>query len=109
MLRSCARHPDKRKTCLNQLTQLTHEVIQCHIPEEGLSCITDYCKLLCLSFLKLSGFHKYRLPETNIAPARKTSPKESSVPDIHFQVLCKSQGGYKIIYIYIYIYVCMYT
>ena len=28
------------------------------------------------------------LPETNIAPARSPSPKETCLPTIHFQVLC---------------------
>ena len=30
----------------------------------------------------------YTLPETNIAPTRKPSQKENSLPTIHFQVLC---------------------
>ena len=30
----------------------------------------------------------YTLPKTNIAPARKPSQKETSLPTIHFQVLC---------------------
>ena len=28
------------------------------------------------------------LPETNIAPENRTSQKETSIPTIHFQVLC---------------------
>ena len=28
------------------------------------------------------------LPETNIAPKNRSSQKESSIPTIHFQVLC---------------------
>ena len=30
----------------------------------------------------------YTLPETNIAPENRHSQKESSLPTIHFQVLC---------------------
>ena len=33
------------------------------------------------------------LPETNIAPARKPSQKETILSTIHFQVLCLFQGG----------------
>ena len=30
----------------------------------------------------------HTLPETNIAPARKPSPKETSLPTIHLHVPC---------------------
>ena len=32
--------------------------------------------------------HTTTLPETNIAPENRPSQKESSLPTIHFQVLC---------------------
>ena len=34
------------------------------------------------------GFHHITLPETNIAPENGPSQEESSLPIIHFQVLC---------------------
>ena len=34
------------------------------------------------------NFCNLTLPKTNIAPARKPSQKETSLPTIHFQVLC---------------------
>ena len=34
------------------------------------------------------------LPETNIAPENRPSHSETSIPTIHFQVLCQFQGGY---------------
>ncbi len=35
----------------------------------------------------------FTLPETNIAPEKRPSQKETSIPTIHFQVLCWFQGG----------------
>ena len=34
-----------------------------------------------------------RLPKTNIAPEGRPSEKETNIPTIHLQVLCKFQGG----------------
>ena len=40
-------------------------------------------------FEQLGIFHlSATLPETNIAPENRPSQKESSLPTIHFQVLC---------------------
>ena len=35
------------------------------------------------------------LLKTNIATENRPSQKETSIPTIHFQVLCKFQGGYE--------------
>ena len=34
------------------------------------------------------------LPETNIAPENRLSQEETSIPTLHFQVLCLFQVGY---------------
>ena len=37
----------------------------------------------------------HTLPATNIAPENRPSQKETSLPTIHFRVLCYFQGGYQ--------------
>ena len=50
--------------------------------------LTSTCTLL------LGEIPLITLPETNIAPENGPSQEESSLPIIHFQVLCSFQGGY---------------
>ena len=53
---------------------------------------SDVYHLACIHWNwneRLAEVERYlTLPETNIAPENKPSQKETSIPTIHFQVLC---------------------
>ena len=53
------------------------------------STMVEACALFYMaSNIFLGNLYTITLPETNIAPENGTSPKDSSLPTIHFQVLC---------------------
>ena len=56
--------------------------------------ITGLLRCIYFPSQKLEVNKKYTPPETSIAPENRPSQEETSIPTIHFQVLCYFQAGY---------------
>ena len=60
----------------------------CEKPEKAQKCAVLGKLQKHQTIQRRFGTNRITLPETNVAPENRPSQKETSIPTIHFQVLC---------------------